>query len=103
MIETRDRFTIVKTALAILITACSAAPTAAPASTPAPTAVAVSPKPTAAPSDPSSTSSALAPIKSDWFAVYTKAAANWNITPDASDVNKFTITPGVVGLQDQRY
>ncbi|MBI5053085.1 MAG: hypothetical protein HZB52_07425 [Chloroflexi bacterium] len=93
MIKTLNRFMIVITALAILITACSAAPTAT-ASAPVATAVAVSPKPTAAPSDPStSSSSAFAPIKSDWFAVYSKAAANWNITPDAGDVNKFTIAP----------
>jgi len=91
MIKTLNRFMIVITALVILITACSAAPTAT-TSSPLPTAVAVSPKPTAAVSDPS-TSSALAPIKSDWFAVYAKAAANWNITADAGDVNKFTIAP----------
>jgi len=90
MIKTLNRSMILLTALAILITACSSAAT--PTTSAIPTAVAVSPKPTAAPSD-LSTSSVLAPIKSDWFAVYTKAAANWTITPDASDVNKFTITP----------
>jgi putative ABC transport system substrate-binding protein len=92
MIKSINRCLIVFAILAIVITACAPAPTATP-SAPLATAVAVSPKPTAAPSDPASASSALAPIKSDWFAVYSKAAANWNITPDPGDVNKFAITP----------